>query len=48
MTVTANHYRPGIDGLRAVAVLFILKYHAGYYWASGGYIGVMFFFILSS
>lgn len=42
-----QHYRPDINGLRAVAVLIILFFHAGYSWASGGFIGVDVFFVIS-
>ena len=40
-------YLPGLDGLRALAVVGVLFFHAGYGWASGGFLGVSAFFTLS-
>jgi peptidoglycan/LPS O-acetylase OafA/YrhL len=36
-----------LDGVRAVAVVAVLAYHAHYGWARGGYLGVDVFFVLS-
>jgi len=47
MIDSSNHYKPEIDGLRAIAVLLILFFHAGFEWASGGYVGVDVFFVIS-
>jgi len=38
---------PGLDGLRAVAVLAVIAYHLGLGWAPGGLLGVSVFFTLS-
>ncbi len=40
-------YRPEIDGLRALAVLSVIGFHAGIYGFSGGYLGVDIFFAIS-
>jgi peptidoglycan/LPS O-acetylase OafA/YrhL len=40
-------YRPEIDGLRALAVLPVVFFHAGWSAFSGGYVGVDIFFVIS-
>ncbi|MGH2859270.1 MAG: acyltransferase family protein, partial [Solirubrobacteraceae bacterium] len=40
-------YAPGLDGLRALAVAAVVLYHGGVGWASGGFLGVDVFFVLS-
>ena len=40
-------YRPEIDGLRALAVLPVMLFHAGVEFFSGGYVGVDVFFVIS-
>lgn len=40
-------YRAHIDGLRAVAVLPVILFHAGFSFFSGGYVGVDVFFVIS-
>lgn len=40
-------HRPGLDGLRGLAVAGVLAFHSGFEWARGGYLGVSAFFTLS-
>src|ERR687893_4241 len=40
-------YMPGLDGLRALAVIAVLLYHAGLSWIPGGFLGVEVFFVIS-
>lgn len=52
MTMSHSHlsclkYRPDIDGLRAVAVLSVVMFHAFPNWLKGGFVGVDVFFVIS-
>jgi len=40
-------YRPEIDGLRALAVVPVIFFHAGLDWVPGGFVGVDVFFVIS-
>ncbi len=40
-------YLPGLDGLRAIAVIAVVLYHLGFGWAAGGFLGVDVFFVIS-
>ncbi len=41
------HHVPGLDGIRAFAVLAVIAFHSGFSWIPGGYYGVDAFFVLS-
>jgi peptidoglycan/LPS O-acetylase OafA/YrhL len=43
----SNTYRPDIDGLRALAIIFVVIYHAFPTVATGGFTGVDVFFVIS-
>ena len=47
MEPSKTEYRPEIDGLRAVAVLPVILFHAGFQSFSGGFVGVDVFFVIS-
>ncbi|NWQ42572.1 acetyltransferase [Bacillus sp. EB106-08-02-XG196] len=50
MSISSNNkrrYMPGIDGLRAVAVMGVILYHLNIPWFQGGFSGVTVFFVLS-
>jgi peptidoglycan/LPS O-acetylase OafA/YrhL len=43
----ARRFRPDIQGLRAIAILFVVLYHAHVPGVRGGYVGVDVFFVIS-
>ncbi|MFT4186766.1 MAG: acyltransferase family protein [Micrococcaceae bacterium] len=43
----SRKYIPGLDGLRAIAVLAVVFYHLNHNFPKGGYIGVDIFFVIS-
>ncbi|GEK86221.1 acyltransferase family protein [Microbacterium aerolatum] len=46
-TTNARGFRSDIQGLRAIAVIAVVVYHAGVPFLSGGYVGVDVFFVIS-
>ena len=46
-TSQGRHFRPDIQGLRALAVLLVIVAHSGFETFSGGFVGVDVFFVIS-
>jgi peptidoglycan/LPS O-acetylase OafA/YrhL len=46
-TASESSFRPDLEGLRAIAVVLVLLYHARFPRLAGGYVGVDVFFVLS-
>ena len=42
-----RRFRPDVEGLRAIAILLVVLYHAGVPGIRGGYVGVDVFFVIS-
>jgi len=40
-------YQPALDGVRAMSVIAVILYHAGFTWMHGGFFGVEVFFVVS-
>jgi peptidoglycan/LPS O-acetylase OafA/YrhL len=47
VTTTSLKYRSDIDGLRAIAILSVIAFHAFPSWCQGGFVGVDIFFVIS-
>lgn len=47
MLTKSTHYRPDIDGLRAIAVLAVILFHINKHLVPGGFVGVDVFFVIS-
>ncbi|GGE36760.1 acyltransferase [Pullulanibacillus camelliae] len=46
-SVPQRRYMPGLDGLRAIAILAVIAYHLHFSFMPGGFLGVTVFFVLS-
>ena len=42
-----RRFRPDVQGMRAIAILLAIVYHAGLPGFSGGYVGIEVFFVIS-
>ncbi|HCG0623198.1 TPA: acyltransferase, partial [Pseudomonas aeruginosa] len=47
LAVSSMKYIPGVDGLRSIAVMSVLLFHAGFSSLAGGFVGVDVFFVIS-
>ena len=47
MPLERSEFRPDLEGLRGVAILLVVLFHAGVAAAAGGFVGVDVFFVLS-
>jgi peptidoglycan/LPS O-acetylase OafA/YrhL len=45
--ISSVPYLPGLDGMRALAVVAVMVYHANPSWLPGGFLGVEMFFVIS-
>ncbi len=45
--ISSVPYLPGLDGVRALAVVAVMVYHANGSWLPGGFLGVEVFFVIS-
>lgn len=46
-SAATRQYRPDIDGLKGIAILFVFVFHYADSWLPGGFIGVDVFFVIS-